>query len=330
MSGKRNTPLWRRVASLTSLLLVALAGILPLAATAQSGSTPALKLVVPVTAGGNMDAATRFVGQRLALRLGRAVLIENKPGAQQVMGTEYVVRSAPDGNTLLVVGAAVLSNPSLYKLSYQALTDLTPVSGLIQTRFALVVRKDLPVRSLDEFLALLKSQKTPLSCAAAPGPALLACEQLRKMTRDDLVVVPFNGAAPAATAVLGGHVDLAFVTTDMVLAQQDSGRWQALAMGDALPVRAPLPALPSLSGRLPGFEVTGMFGFMAPAKTPPAQIAQLSKAIHEVLAEADVEAHFTRQGDALWRLGADDFGRYLRSETERVGALIKSAGIKAP
>ena len=320
---------WAGLTVLTSTkLMVLLAALWSGSALSQTSALPALKMVVPVTAGGSMDTATRFLARRLALRLERPVVIDNKPGAQQVVGTDYVIRSAPDGNTLLVVGASVYINPSLSKLNYQALTDLAPVSGFIKTRLVLVARKGLPVRSLDDFLAQIKSQEKPMSCAASPGPGLLACEQLRTMIRQDLVVVPFNGVAPAATAVFGGHVDLTFVPTEMILSEKDGERWKALAMADSLPVLAPLPPLPALSTRLPGFEIGGMYGFMAPAKTPRAQIDQLSKAIAEVLAEPEVETYFTRQGDAMLRLGPEDFGRFLRTETERISVLVKNAGIK--
>jgi len=312
----------------STTLMVLLAALGSGSALSQTAAPPALKMVVPVPAGGSMDAASRFVARRLALRLERPVMIDNKPGAQQGVGTEYVIRSAPDGNTLLVVGASVFINPSLSKLNYQALTDLAPVSGMIKTRMVLVARKGLAVRSLDDFLTQIKSQQKPMSCAAFPGPGLLACEQLRAMIRQDLVVVPFNGVAPVATAVFGGHVDLAFVPTEMILSEPDGERWKALAMADSLPVLAPLPPLPALSARLPGFEISGMYGFMVPAKTPKAQIDQLSKAIAEVLAEPEVEAYFTRQGDAMFRLGPEDFGRYLRAETDRISVLIKNAGIK--
>ena len=298
-------------------------------APAQTVAVPALRLIVPVQAGGNMDEATRFMGQRLSQRLGRPVIIENRPGAQQAIGTDYVVHSAPDGNTLLVVGAAVTSNPHLYKLNYQALTDLTPVAGLIRTRFALVVRKDLPVQSVDELIALLRAGSMPLSCGAAPGPSLLGCEQLRLMTRPDLVVAPYNGAAPVSTALLGGHVDMAFISTDVILGQAGGGRWQVLAITDREPLAAPLPRLPVLQERLPGFSMVAFFGILAPAKTPPEQIAQLSQAIAEVQAMPDVEEHFTRQGDTLLRLGPREFGLMLSTETERVGDLIRRAGIKA-
>ena len=298
-------------------------------ACAQAQATGPVRLVVPVPAGGSLDATARLVAAFLAERLNDSVQVDNRPGASTNIGTEFVVRAAPDGRTLLF-GAMVLAiNPSLYKLSFDPLRDLEPVVQVSSEQFLLVARSDLAAAGAADLAHLAKEKPGGLDCAAPPGPMTLACEQLKLELAGGATVIPYPGVAPALNALLGGHVDVAFLSVEDALGAVRAGRLRALANAGGPRMKSPFPDLPHLADTWPEFTVTGLTGILVPAGTPREVIRQLNREINAVLANPAVRERLA----AGWQMPAggtpEQFAETLKSRRDYYARLIRRAGIPA-
>ena len=306
-------------------------GIAP--AFAQTYPTRPVRLMFAQAPGSASDFISRVVGNALSEGLGQPVVIEARPGAGGVLGTEMAARSAPDGYTLVMGNnSSHGSNPAVYpKLPYDAVKDFAPISFVASVPYVLVVDPSLPASSVAELIALAKSRPGKLNYASAGnGSTHHFCgELLKSMSGIDMVHVPYKGSPPAIAGLLGGEVSLMFANVTDIGSQIRSGKVKALAV--TTPKRAGLlPDVPTLSeAGLPGFEITSWFGLLVPAGTPAPIIARLNAEAARVLARADVRTTLAAQGLEVASSSPEQFGAHIRSEISKFSRIAKAAGIRA-
>jgi tripartite-type tricarboxylate transporter receptor subunit TctC len=316
-------------------VLKALLAVIALAATgptlAQAWPNKPIRLVVNFPPGGAADQIARSVGVPLGEALGQPIVIENRPGANGNIGAEAVAKSPADGYTLLMSsGGAFSVNPHLYtKLPFDPLKDLVPVAAAARILVFLVVRPDLPAKSVDEFVALARANPGKLSYGS-PGSGSsphIAGEMLKRAAKIDIVHVPYKGAAPALTDLLGGQLDFMF-DPGIGLPQVRAGKLRLLAVGS--PKRSPLfPDTPTLAeAGMVGFDADSWFGFYAPAGVPADILARLNREINRALQTPAVRDRITALGAEAVALSAEEFAALQRADRERFGVVVREAGIK--
>ena len=260
------------------------------------------------------------------------MVVDNRPGAGTIIGTELVVRATPDGHTLLVVAAGITVNPSIYKrIPYDTERDLAPVTQL--TRFAnmLVAHPSFAVKSLQDLLALAKAKPGTINYASAglASGTHMSMELLKTMTGIDLVHVPYTGGGPAVTAAIGGQVPLNIGTTVGVLPHVRSGRLRAIAVTSAKRTAA-APDVPTFSeSGVPGYDHAPWNGMFAPAKTPPAVIEKIHAGVARALQSPEVQKVFANEGVEVVANKSDEFAALVRGELAMWPRVVKAAGIKA-
>jgi tripartite-type tricarboxylate transporter receptor subunit TctC len=301
-------------------------------ACAQGFPSKPLRLVVPAAAGGTVDILSRAISTPLSEALGQPVLVENRPGAGTNIGMEAVVRSEPDGHTILVGGVPVATNRVMYpKLGFDPASDLAPVTLLVTSGNVLVVHPSLPVHSVKELVAYAKERPGQLNFGspATGSTPHLAGELFNHLAGVKLVHVPYKGAAPALNDLVGGRLQLSFDNIPPALPHVRAGRLRALAVTSAQ--RQPdLPELPTIAeAGLPGFEVSAWFGLLVPAATPAQTVKRLESETAKVLAIPTVRERLTQLGFHVDGRGADAYRAYIRREAERWTPVIRSLGIKA-
>jgi tripartite-type tricarboxylate transporter receptor subunit TctC len=314
-------------------LIAFIAGLLlALPALAQDYPSRPLTLVVPYPAGGGLDALARLLGQKLADRLGKPVVIDNRPGAGTVIGAASVAKAAPDGYTIMLgtstpFAITVTLNKSL---PYDPAKDFAPIALTSNAPFLLLVNPALPVKSVSELIALAKSKPGQLSYGSAgPGsPQNLSFELLKTMTGIDLVHVPHRGDAPALTNLVAGHIPTMFGEPTPVLPLLRDGKVRALAASSTrrLPIA---PEIPTLSeAGVPGFDFTSWQMIAAPAGTPRPIIDRLHTEIKHVLDMPEIKAEFARTGRiTVGYPPVDELQQFVRSEIVRLGKVVEQAGI---
>jgi len=311
-----------------AFLLVLFAG-----AAAAQGSYPTkpIRLIVGYAAGGPTDIVARLVAAKMQESLGQPVVVENKPGAGSNIASDYVVKSAPDGYTLLIGSIANATNMVVYKhLTYDTLRDLAPIAQLMSAPSVLVVNPGFPARNLQELIALAKRNpgKYAFASTGSGGSPHLAGEMLKMRAGIDLIHVPYKGAAPAQADLMGGQVQMAFETALSVVPHVQSGQLRAIAVA-ANKRLAQLPEVPTVAeAGLPDFEVSSWNGLFAPAKTPPEIIARLHQAAVKALAAPDVREKFTNQGAEAVGSTPEEFRAYIRAEIEKWGKVARASGAK--
>jgi tripartite-type tricarboxylate transporter receptor subunit TctC len=273
------------------------------------------------------------VGNRLSEGLGQPIVVEARPGAGGVLGTEAAARSAPDGYTLFMGNNSTHgSNPALYaKLPYDAVNDFAPIAFVASVPYVLVVDPSLPVNTVQELIALAKSRPGKLNYASAGnGSTHHFCgELLKSMTAIDMVHVPYKGSGPAIAGLLGADVSLMFANVADIGSQIKSGKVKPLAVSTASR-SSMLPDVPTMAqAGLPDFEIQSWFGLLAPAGTPASIVARLNAETVKVLARADVKATLAAQGLEVNPGSPEQFAAYIKSEIARFTRIGKAAGIKA-
>ena len=301
------------------------------AAMAQGFPSKPLHIVVPFPPGGTADVLARLVGQKMSEALGQQVLIENRPGAGTVIGTELVARAPADGHTLLLMANSFTINPSVHaKLPYDPLKDFAPVTMLVSSPQVLVVSNALQVKSLAEFIALVRSRPGQLSLATV-GPATtqhIASEMLKGLMKLDMIYAPYPGGAPAVTALVGGHVNAVLANYSEVAQQVSSGKIRAIAVTSRERMDS-LKDVPTIAeSGYPDFEAAAWFGLVATGGSPPAAIARLNAEANKALKAPDVREKLIAQ--AMYPVGTtpEQFGAHIRSEMAKYAKVIKEAGIK--
>lgn len=289
-----------------------------------------ITLIVPFAPGGANDAVARIVAQELGKVLRQSVVIDNRPGAGGMVGTELVVNAEPSGYTLLLISAAHAINSSIYaKLRYDPVNSFTPVSQLTNASYVLVVNKDLPANSISELIALGKARPGSLFYASSgKGSAPhLAAALFANMAHIDMVHVPYKGGGPALIDVMRGDITMYFASLSSAMPQLRTNKIRAL--GVTTSARSPaLPDIPTISeAGLTGYELAGWYGIVAPAKMPKAIVAQLNEALAKVLANPQVRAHLLEQGEQPAGGSAENFGKFIKAEVDKYANIVRSAKI---
>jgi len=315
----------RRLVLIVALLLA------PALAEAQTYPSGTVRIVVPYAAGGGTDTIARLIGQRLNERWKQPVIIDNRAGANGMLGTDMVAKAKPDGLTLGLVIATQAINPSMYKKLPYSEADFVPVTLLAEYPFIMVVTPSFPANTAPEFIALAKAKPGSITFASSgvgSGPHL-GVELLKQRAGIDLLHVPYKGAGPATTDLIAGHVNM-FFNNLLASAQMISGgQLRALAVTSAK--RSPvLPDVPALSELLPGFAVTGWYGLVAPANTPREIVDKIQKDVAQVLADPRVRDNLAGDGAIPVASSPGEFRAFIAAETDKWAAVIKTAGVTAP
>jgi tripartite-type tricarboxylate transporter receptor subunit TctC len=319
-----------RMASVCAIALtfsVALSGI----ASAQTFPTRPIRIIAPYVPGGGVDFVARIIAAKLSETIGQQVIVENRPGGGTNIGSELVVRAAPDGYMLLLGGVPNTANMTLFKKPpYDVVKDFAPV---IQTTIApniLAVHPSVPVRSVKDLIALAKSRRGELTFASAGigSSNHLSGEMFRIMAGVDIVHVPYKGGGAAVIDLLAGQVSMYFGTTPSTVPHVRTGRLRALAVTSAQRSRA-TPDIPTMSETaLPGFEQSAWHGIFAPAATPPAIIGKLNADVLRVLRLPDTVGRMAAQGVDVIGNSPAEFTAFIRQDVVKYEKLVKLAGIK--
>jgi tripartite-type tricarboxylate transporter receptor subunit TctC len=320
---------FKRRQFLRSVAAVAALPVLPSFAAIRVYPAKPVRLLVGYAAGGPGDAIIRLLAQWLSERLGQSFIVENRPGGGSNIATEAVVKSLPDGHTLLYVTPANVINATLYpKLSFDFLRDIAPVAGLIRVPNLMVVHPSVPAKTVPEFIAYAKANPDKLSQAAGGigTSGHLAGELFKMMTGIKMVLVPYRGGAPAVTDLLAGQVQVYFGPVSATIEQIKTGTLRALAVTTRL--RAPdLPDVPTIAEFVDGYEASTFQGVGAPSRTPAEIVDKLNKQISAAFSDPQMEARLAEFGTPLAG-SPGDFGRLIADETEKWAKVIKFAGIK--
>ena len=291
-----------------------------------------IKIVVPFAPGGGTDVVTRTLAQEMSKEFGVSVIIENKPGAGTIIGTQAVATAAPDGYTLLMGTFANAVNPSLYtKLPYDQHRDLRPVALIARSFSIVVVNPKSQIKSIADLIAAAKADPNKLSYGTygTGTSAHLAGELFKHMANVNLTTVPYKGSAPAITDLIGGQIQVMFTTVASAAALVEAGQLRALAVTSADRSRA-FSSLPTVSeAGVPGYDAEAWYGLFAPAKTPPDIIDRINKAAANAVKAEPFKKLGVNEGLILVASPPSELDRYFREEEDRWRKVIQDAGIKA-
>ena len=311
------------------VLLLAGAAIAPL--YAQTYPARPVRLIVAFAPGGAADIIGRIIAAQLTEQMGEQIVVDNRGGAGGVIGTEIMVKSKPDGYTLLLFSSAHAVNPSLYKLPYDPVKDLIPIARMAVAPSALVVHPSVPVKSVKDLVALAKKQPGKLDFASGGVGSFthLATELFRMSTGIDFVLVQYKGVGPAVTDLLGGHTQASISTLSAFMSQINAGRLKVLGIG-GLKRSVVLPDVPTIvEAGVPGYDASPWFGIAAPAGTPKAVVDKLSKDLSTIAAAAEAKKRLLDQGAEVDYLGPAEFGPFVAVETAKWARVVKQGNIKA-
>ncbi len=302
-----------------------------LPAFGQAYPSRPLRMVVPFPPGGPTDITGRTLAQKLSERWNQPVVVENRPGAGSIIGTEIAAKSAPDGYTILLGSNSIALQPLLQsKLPYDPQRDLAPVILAVRIPNVLIVHPSVPANTLAEFIALAKAKPATINYASvgnATGPHLFG-ELFRGMTGVDIVHVPYKGTAPAVNDLLAGQVQALFDSLATALPNIRAGKLRALGV-TSLQRSKSAPDIPTISeAGAPGYEATGWFGVLVPAGTPADIIAKMNAELGAILKQPDVEERFLKFGAEGGGGTPEQFAAFIRSEQEKWGKVIREARIR--
>jgi tripartite-type tricarboxylate transporter receptor subunit TctC len=299
-------------------------------ARAQAYPTRPVRLILTTTPGGPADLVARPMGQWLSERLGQPVIIENRPGAGSNVGTEAVVRAAPDGYTLLLVATGNASNATLYEnLNFDFIRDIAPVASLIRGPFVMVVNATFPAKTIPEFIAYAKANPGKINFASGGTgfASHLSGELFKMMTGVNMIHVPYRGQSAAMTDLLGDRVQVMFDPVVSSLPHIRAGKLRPLAVTTSTRSEL-LPDIPTVGDFLPGYEASIWFGVGAPRNTPSGIVDRLNREINAGLADPALEARLADLGGTTLAGSPADFGKLIAEETEKWAKVIKFANIK--
>jgi tripartite-type tricarboxylate transporter receptor subunit TctC len=316
-------------AGLAGMAWLALA---PATAGAQTFPSKPVKIIIGFPAGGPLDAHARLLGDKLGTLLGQPVIIDYKAGAGGTVGADFVAKSDADGHTLLMANTGTMViNPAIYsKLPYQTLRDFAPVARTAQQPLALVVNPAVPAKTVAELVALAKARPGQLNYGSAGngGISHLVPEMFKQATGTFIVHIPYKGSAPAFTDLMAGQVQLMAESVPQAASYVKAGKLRALAVTSAQRNPA-LPEVPTMiEAGIPGFEVVGFYGVLAPAGTPRPVLDKLSGALKAALEAPDIRSRMVQQGADPAFLGHEDFARFLAAEMPRWAQAVKASGAR--
>ena len=299
-------------------------------AGAQSYPSKPVRMIIPFSPGGGSDVLARFIGPRLADRLGQPVVIDNRPAASGVVGADLVAKAAPDGHTLLGTTVTFVINGTLQKrLPYDAFKDFAPITQAISSPFGLLVHPSVPAKTVKEFVAYAKANAGKLRYGSSgPGSSPhLAAELFNSMAGLQMDHIPYKGISPAITALLGNEVNLAFSNLFSTLGHWKSGRLRLVAHGGPKRVEA-FPEIPTIAeSGMPGFESQNWYGYAATAKTPRPIVEKLHREIAAVLNLPEIRRTLVAQGNDVVASTPQEFARTIKADSDRWGALGRKLGI---
>ena len=326
--------LLRKVAAALQSSVVLLLGCSALASFAHAQTSypiRAVRIVAPSAAGGAADTVARVIAQPLSERIGQPVIVDVRPGAGTIVGTETVAKAAPDGHTLLIGLPALVINPSIYKtLPYDGERDFAAITQAISQPNLFVVHPSLPAKNTRQLIELARARPGELAYASSGVGASshLTIELFLLMSGTRMLHVPYKGPTPAVIDLLAGRVALAAPSTIATINHVRSGRLRALGVTTAQRVAA-LPNIPTIAeSGLPGYESVSWFGVLAPAGTPKETIARLNREIVEILRTSDVRERFAKDGTEVVASSPQAFESYMRTERVKWSKVVKNAGIK--
>ena len=300
-------------------------------AFAQGYPARALRIVVPSSSGSGADYSARLISQPLSDRLGQQVVVENRAGAATMIGTEVVAKSPPDGYTLLLGVGTLATAPAMYKkVPYDALRDLAPVTQLASVANVLVVHPSLPAKSVKELVALAKARPGEIAFASSGTGTLphLSMELFLVMTGTKMLHVPYKGPGPGLFDLLSGRVSAMTTSTAAAFPHIRSGRLLVLGVTTARRV-AVMPDVPTIAeAGVAGYESVQWWGLLVPAGTPEDIIARLHKEVVSVMSTQDIRERFEKEGMAVIARSPQEFGAFIRAETEKWARIVKRAGIQ--
>ncbi len=318
--------------STLAALTAAILPLLPAALHAQSYPTKPIRIVVPFQSGGSMESIVRLVGQKLTAAYGRPLVIENRPGAGGMVGTDYVAKSPADGYTLLATPSAFVMNAAIHRnASYDPVKDFEPVSLLVAYPLVLVSHPSVPIRSVKALVALAKAQPGALNYSSGgPGTSNhVAAELFADLAGVRLTHVPYKGGGPAFTALISGEVHIMFAASQTAAPQLSSGRLRVLGVTTLRRSRF-LPDVPTIAeAGVPGFEVNSWSGLFAPAGTPATIVKSLNAEIQKGMSQPDVLQSLDRQGVEPAAGTPEEVASMIAAESTKWTKLIRAMEIKA-
>jgi tripartite-type tricarboxylate transporter receptor subunit TctC len=313
--------------SMSALLLATVCAC----AHAQQYPTRAVKIIAPFAPGGGSDFIARFAAKKLSEKLGQQVFVDNRPGAGGNLGAEVAVKAPPDGYTLLLVAGSYTVNPSLYKLSFDPVNDITPIVELSEEPFILAINPQVKANNLREFVALVKSQPNKLAFASAGSGSIthLATELFLEAADIKMIHVPYKGTSPAVTDTVAGNEQFIVGSVAATLPQVKAGRLRGLAVSTGKRVAA-APDLPTVTeAGVPGYQMALWHGLVGPKNLPRAIVEQLNRDTIEVMHTADSEKILGNDGIAPSGGTPDQFAALIKSDVERWARVVKQANIHA-
>jgi len=317
------------VTSLTSIALLATLQV-GLASSSDFPVKP-IRVIVPYAPGGGTDTTGRILAQKLTDKLGQSVIVDNRPGAAGIIGSDIVAKAAPDGYTLLVVAGAHAINPSLYrKLPYDTVKDFAPVAFLVTAPNILVVNTSIPANSVKELIALVKAKPGQLSFGSGGigQTPHLAGELFKSMAGVTINHIPYKGGAPATTDLIGGRISMMFGGMVLTLPYVKAGRLRALATTGATRSKA-VPDLPTIAeSGLPGYEADEWFGAFAPASTPRNILQKLNTNTRDILVTPDAQQQFAGLGAEFVDMNVREFADFVKKQIAKWANVVKDANIQ--
>lgn len=323
----KRTPFIRMLAP-----VLAVSALWPVTALPQAYPSKPIRIIVPFPAGGGVDYIGRIVGKGLSERLGQQVLVDNRPGANAILGLEHLKTSPPDGYTIAAASAGPLAvNPFIYaKLPHDTLKDFTQIANMVNYPLLLVSHPSLPVKNVRELIALAKAMPGEVSYAS-PGSgnsSHLSGELFNSMAKVKILHIPYKGMAPAVVSVVSGEGQILYASIPPILGHVRAGRVRALGVGNAKRVPS-LPEFPTIAeSGLPGYEAYAWAGMIGPANLPRDIVLRLNKEIVATLNQKDVIDRMLADGTVPTPSSPEEFTAYMKSELKKWGAVVKMAGIK--
>ena len=297
--------------------------------SAQTYPTKPVKIVVPFGAGSATDTVARQVGQLLSEAFGQQFIVDNKAGANGSIGAEFVAKSAPDGYTLIMsTNTPHAANPSLMKkINYDPVKDFTPIARVANIPFVLVVNNDIPAKSLNELIELVRKHPGKYSYASGSSGSIISGAALASGAKIDLLHVPYKSIPPGLTDVMGGQVSMIFADLVTGLPQIKGGKVRALAVTSA-DVSPMLPNVPPMANAVKGFELVAWFALFAPAGTPPDIVKKLNAEVVKALARQDMRDKLAAAGLSVQTSTPEQLGAFQKTEIAKWAAMVKDAGIQ--
>ena len=302
----------------------------PLIAAAQTYPNKPVRIIVPFAPGGGSDLAGRLVAAKLTERMGAQFIVENRPGAGSNLGAELAVKSPPDGYTLLLISASYTVNPSVYKLSFDPMNDITPIIQISGGPYVVAVHPSVPANTLAEFVQLVKKQPDKYAYGSSGNGSIMhvASEYFLDAAKIKVLHIPYKGTGPAVQDTIGGQVQLVFGAVPVTLPHVKAGRLRALAVTTQKRIAA-APDLPTVEEvGYPGYEVTNWHGLVGPKGLPREIVARLNKEIGEVVKGDEMKKNLVAEGLEPAGGSPERFGEILKTEMVRWAKVVQQAGIK--